>query len=196
MLEVGTRIRIIEMKGEPSYSGKTGVIYSIDSIGQLHGSWGGLAIIPEQDKVEEIKVNEHICSICKRKFEGFGNNPAPFTGERCCDECNTNYVIPLRIYSITKEQKSAVLFKEDGTVETVKPKGKYYTLEELQKLVGGLIELYPARYRDNYIVCDEEGLIKNRKINKPFKALTGIGLVGNVLLCPEAIFEEPEEDES
>ena len=43
------------MKGEPQYSGKVGVINTIDSLGQLHGTWGGLAIIPEEDQFEIIE---------------------------------------------------------------------------------------------------------------------------------------------
>ncbi len=27
-------------------------------------------------------------SICGKRFEGLGNNPPPFSGERCCDECD------------------------------------------------------------------------------------------------------------
>lgn len=47
--KVGDKIRIISMEGEPNYTGKEGVIENIDSIGQLHGTWGGLAVIPEED---------------------------------------------------------------------------------------------------------------------------------------------------
>ena len=32
------------------YAGRTGTVEFIDSIGQLHGTWGGLAIIPEVDE--------------------------------------------------------------------------------------------------------------------------------------------------
>ena len=44
MTEVGDKIRIQNMVGEPHYTGRVGTITSIDSIGQLHGTWGGLAI--------------------------------------------------------------------------------------------------------------------------------------------------------
>ena len=54
MVEVGDKIRIIYMKGEPQYSGAEGVVRSIDSAGQLHGSWGGLAVIPGEDSFEII----------------------------------------------------------------------------------------------------------------------------------------------
>ena len=38
------------MEGEDTrYDGKEGVIEHIDGIGQLHGTWGSLAVIPEAD---------------------------------------------------------------------------------------------------------------------------------------------------
>ena len=47
----GQRIRIIHLEGEDTrYDGKEGVIEHIDGIGQLHGTWGSLAIIPEADE--------------------------------------------------------------------------------------------------------------------------------------------------
>lgn len=58
--EVGDTIQIIEMLGEPNYSGKNGVIKTIDSMGQLHGTWGGLAVIPEEDIFRIIKKEKDI----------------------------------------------------------------------------------------------------------------------------------------
>ena len=49
MVKVGDTIRIIDMSGEPHYSGRVGVVTHIDSMGQLHGTWGGLAVIPGED---------------------------------------------------------------------------------------------------------------------------------------------------
>ncbi len=54
-IKLGDKIRIIEMKGEPEYAGKLGEVTVIDDIGQIHGTWGGLAIIPEEDTFEIIK---------------------------------------------------------------------------------------------------------------------------------------------
>ena len=51
---IGKMIRIIYMKGEPNYSGKVGIVKYIDSLEQIHGTWGGLAIQPENDKFEVI----------------------------------------------------------------------------------------------------------------------------------------------
>ena len=49
-MKIGTRIRIIHLSSEDNrYDGKEGIVEYIDDIGQLHGTWGGLAIIPEED---------------------------------------------------------------------------------------------------------------------------------------------------
>lgn len=52
---VGKTLRIVSMDGEPHYTGRTGVVRHIDDMGQIHGSWGGCAIIPETDTFEIIK---------------------------------------------------------------------------------------------------------------------------------------------
>jgi hypothetical protein len=54
VFEIGDKIRIIDMKGEDHYNGREGVIEYIDGLDQLHGTWGDLAIIPEEDLIEVI----------------------------------------------------------------------------------------------------------------------------------------------
>lgn len=64
-----------------------------------------------------------ICCICGRPFEGWGNNPdgAVWKNEdgkielgefpedaRCCDECDSRYVIPGRIYRINIKRQKGV----------------------------------------------------------------------------------------
>jgi hypothetical protein len=53
-VKVGDTIRIIfldDIRG-CDYVGREGEVTHIDGIGQLHGTWGGLAIIPETDSYE------------------------------------------------------------------------------------------------------------------------------------------------
>lgn len=53
MVKVGDRIRIIRLDDPytpESYNGREGIVKYIDSMGQLHGTWGGLAVIPEEDE--------------------------------------------------------------------------------------------------------------------------------------------------
>lgn len=55
MAKVGDKIKILNMDGEPQYSGREGEITHIDDMGQLHGTWGGLAVIPGQDAYTVIE---------------------------------------------------------------------------------------------------------------------------------------------
>jgi len=41
--------------------------------------------------------NGRECSICGDAINGWGNNPEPFHGEHCCDECNDLFVVPVRM---------------------------------------------------------------------------------------------------
>ena len=54
---IGDKLKIIKMVGEPQYTGKIGIVQSVDSIGQIHGTWGGLALQPEHDEWEVIATN-------------------------------------------------------------------------------------------------------------------------------------------
>ena len=48
-VEIGDIIYIYHMFGEPDYRDREGVVRSIDDIGQIHGSWGGLALRFDDD---------------------------------------------------------------------------------------------------------------------------------------------------
>lgn len=50
----GTEIRIIKMFDEPQYDNKVGTVEFVDDVGQLHGTWGGCALIPSIDQFEKI----------------------------------------------------------------------------------------------------------------------------------------------
>lgn len=47
-------------------------------------------------------MEKKICCICKKKFEGWGNNPAPVKEKGvCCDSCNMTYVITARLFGLS-----------------------------------------------------------------------------------------------
>ena len=43
-----------------------------------------------------------ICCICKKPFDGYGNNAEPICSGICCDECNMKEVIPARMRMLDK----------------------------------------------------------------------------------------------
>lgn len=55
MVKVGDKIRILYMSGEPQYTGREGTVTSIDDMGQIHGTWGGCAVIPGEDSYKIIE---------------------------------------------------------------------------------------------------------------------------------------------
>lgn len=62
-VKIGDTIRIIRMNDDGGkdlqarmYNGRSGVVEHIDSMGQLHGTWGGLAVIPGVDEIEVKEI--------------------------------------------------------------------------------------------------------------------------------------------
>lgn len=68
-----------------------------------------------------MKENRFLCCICYKECSGWGNNPEGAAwkteagtmefgqfrnSDRCCDECNSHFVIPGRLYSISKMQQN------------------------------------------------------------------------------------------
>ena len=49
-VHIGDKIKIIKMEGEPQYTDREGVVTHIDDAGQIHGTWGGCALISEIDE--------------------------------------------------------------------------------------------------------------------------------------------------
>lgn len=58
MVRIGDTIRILYMDGEPRMEGRSGVVRTIDDMGQLWGSWGGLAVLPGVDSFEIVERKE------------------------------------------------------------------------------------------------------------------------------------------
>lgn len=69
--KIGDKIKILFID-DPfvNYYGRTGTIEQIDDIGQLHGTWGGCAIVPGVDVFEVLNdeevLYEELCSNCER----------------------------------------------------------------------------------------------------------------------------------
>lgn len=82
----------------------------------------------------------------------------------------------------------ATLYRTTGFQHEVRPlNGRAFSLEELQTLIGGYIQIVSANEPGKYIVCDEEGKLKSKPVNVVASTLWvgrthGDPLVGEVLL--------------
>jgi len=132
------------------------------------------------------------CPICNNELVSEGNNASPINISNVCNECNMNVVIPYRIYLSNKIKDRAMVVSPEGFIKLVKPESKHFTLEELQSIVGGLIELYPHRINVDIIICNDKGSIKNMPYNNLIKLLFDIDLVGTVIVSPTNLDEYDE----
>ena len=75
-----------------------------------------------------------------------------------------------------------VWIKADGSIKDVAPQnGTDYKLEELRNYVGGHIKVIPLGNR--YVVYNKEWCLLKLYYNHKASEITGIPLVGDVLIC-------------
>jgi hypothetical protein len=89
----------------------------------------------------------------------------------------------------TKAPAVAIFYKTDDTVEEVSPaNGRDFTLAEVQKLVGGYVELVRMPGKE-YALANEEGLMIGLPPNYNASQAVGMPLVGNVVVCRSTMFK-------
>jgi hypothetical protein len=79
----------------------------------------------------------------------------------------------------------AMLLKSNGQRQLVKPQGKdeTLTLEQMQKAVGGYIEVVPVPGSNTLLIVNEEGWMKNLPVNVNASRIAGQTIVGDVILA-------------
>lgn len=85
--------------------------------------------------------------------------------------------------------KDTALLITSNKIKLIKPKGKKFTLKELQNAVDGHIEIAQNIFSNYLTVVNEEGLIYNMPFNELSYFLFDEEFYGNVLLIPKNIFE-------
>lgn len=89
----------------------------------------------------------------------------------------------------------AILIHASGTVEKVTPlNGKDFTVEEIQKHIQGYFQVAARFQKDEvseefFVLCDEEGLIKELPFNLIGSQMALKHLVGPVLICNNTEFK-------
>lgn len=129
------------------------------------------------------------CSICGKAFEGFGNNPSPFSGGVCCDECGNGVVTHLRLFLSGARRDQILVIHPSGVMTIVDEDTDEVPLEELQSLVGGYIEVHPSRNEHFVYIVNEEGLLMGLEPNGTAKEILGIEAVGPVVVVPKGLFK-------
>lgn len=89
----------------------------------------------------------------------------------------------------TKSQVKGTLVKIDGTYEDIVREGNSWKLEDLQKLVGGYVELIPLPSGRNVMLADEDGMPKQLKPNGLATIYAGRPVVGDVVIIQRRDFK-------
>lgn len=91
--------------------------------------------------------NTNTCSICGKKYSGFGNNAAPINQGRCCDMCNDTVVKPARIKLIQENEHkefNVIVVNPNNTDECYKIgiKGNYeFSLKDAHTIAAEHIDI-------------------------------------------------------
>ena len=68
----------------------------------------------EQEKPpKKLQDKVKFCSICGFPYTGWGNNALPINKGRCCDDCNSLHVIPVRIKRLYHADKFIITEKKN-----------------------------------------------------------------------------------
>jgi len=92
----------------------------------------------------------------------------------------------------------ATLYRTDGRTEELKPpNGVHWSLQELQTLVGGYIEVVRTT-NGEFMVIDEEGKLKHKELNIPATRLYQYGrhdpIVGDAVVIGTMFEMDGPED--
>ena len=128
------------------------------------------------------------CSICNEEYDGYGNHTWPLKRKECCSKCNMNVVVPLRVY-LSGVIKNQILCINTNGECVYKVEDKEVSLDTLQELVDGYIEVYPKKDKHFYYIVNEEGILKGMEYNMLANELLGIDVLGPVVLVPKHLFK-------
>lgn len=97
-----------------------------------------------------------ICCICKKPFEGYGNNAEPICSGSCCDECNMKEVIPARMKMLDNSSAEDI----DEAVLTETNESGEDEIDANCEKCGAIIKV-PADFFDE---VDDEGNLVDKKV--------------------------------
>ncbi len=102
-------------------------------------------------------------------------------GNEVCKDC---YKITEDMMARSKSTE-AFLYRASGSIDIVRPvDGKHFALDELQRHVGGYVEV--KKYAPRWVaVFNEDGRLKELPPNLSASDRVGFELVGDVLFVPE-----------
>lgn len=125
------------------------------------------------------------CCLCKKQIdEKEAVSPVVLLGRKCCKDCDEKITKEMDKFLEGYQDCEYALLVKNGRTKAIKPKGKHFTLKELQEVVGGYVEIICSQFCEYYYVVNEEAKIRNYPLNEICDYFFEDELYGDVLLTP------------
>lgn len=138
--------------------------------------------IINNNKYNTMKKNKtQKCSICGRRFEGFGHNAYPINEGRCCNMCQGRIVMPIRFLS--------------AELSEIKERGESEVLQFTSPKYGGLSFEYVEELK---VLTDHKGIyVRNfpkEDLDKAVSIYEDLYLHFNSFICDYRNIERLKEE--
>lgn len=118
------------------------------------GYFDAINKLGESGKTIKEAYEKHKCILCGKEFDGWGNNAWPIKDGICCDDCNAEKVIPVRLAKMYKKEESKMTedFKYIGNAKVIS------TLPKVGEPYGNqndyIIRIDKKGSKDGYTIYD------------------------------------------
>lgn len=106
-----------------------------------------------------------ICCICKKPFNGYGNNAEPVCSGSCCDECNMKEVIPARIKMLDDSSSKDL---DEAKADDVLP-GQISIFDNFRKFVE--MPAFRKAWKNEGLTEEDLRDLQNQILNNPENAV-------------------------
>lgn len=125
------------------------------------------------------------CCLCKKTIdEKDAVSPVVLLGRKCCKECHEKITKALDEFLEGYQDCEYAILLKNGSAQLIKPKGRHFSLKELQTAVGGYVEIVRSQFCEYYYVVNEEARIRNYPLNEICDYFFEDEFYGDVLLTP------------
>ena len=122
-----------------------------------------------------------ICCICKKPFDGYGNNAEPVCSGSCCDECNMKEVIPARMKMLDDSSSKDL---DEAKADDVLP-GQISIFDNFRKFVE--LPHFRKCWKAEGLTEDDLRDLQNQILNNPETAVDLGDKVYKIRFAPKSM---------
>ena len=126
-------------------------------------------------------ADSKICCICKKPFDGYGNNAEPVCSGSCCDECNMKEVNPARLKMLDDSSSEDL---DEAKADDILP-GQISIFDNFRKFVE--LEQFRKSWKAQGLTDDDIRDLQNEILNNPEAAINLGDNVYKIRFAPRSL---------